>query len=112
MKSPFSEWSGASKIIKDHESKSDVHRTAIPLTRTFSLAMENKIKSIYEIQDKAFDRIVSVNRGKLKSIVNTAILCRQQNIPLMGHRDDSKYYNRKDCSTSQVKGVLKEYFEC
>ena len=52
--------------------------------------MENKVKSIYDIQDKAFDRTVSLTKDKLKSVVNTVILCGQQNIPLRGHRDDSK----------------------
>lgn len=37
-------------------------------------------------------RIIKENRAKLTSILKTVILCGQQNFPLRGHRDDSRYY--------------------
>ena len=102
VKSPFSDWSCASRVFNDHQCKSDVHKTSILSMQNFCLVMEDKIKPVNKMHDVAFDRTVSLNREKLNSIVKTVILCGRQNIPLRGHRDDSSHYDTRDCGNFQA----------
>ena len=60
--SPFNDWSCASRVFNDHESKSDVQKTALLSMQSFCGVMENKV--ISQIQDIAFDKIV-LNRKSL-----------------------------------------------
>ena len=43
---------------------------------------------------------ISENRPKLKSIVETIVLCGQQNIPLRGHRDSTLDLERDEAANS------------
>lgn len=51
--------------------------------------MSGQQKSISVMLNTAGQNLIANNRKKLRSIVETIILCGRQNIPLRGHRDSS-----------------------
>ena len=119
-KSPLTDWSSATTRLKLHEVKSEVHKTALLTMQEFIAMMENKTKSVARILDTALDAKINQNRQKLSSIVKTVILCAKHNIPLRGHRDDSKFYDTEDCGNFQAlldfrvdsgDVILKKHFE-
>ena len=57
---------------------------------SFLAVMENKAPGI-DAQLSSMRRNIAENRLKLKSIVETVILCGRQGIPLRGHRDDNPH---------------------
>ena len=101
MKSPLTDWSCASTKSKEH-SKSEIHKTALLTMQKFVAVKKNEIRPINQIQNKILDDTISKNRKKLASITKTVLLCGRQNIPLRGHRDDSKYYSSEDCGNFQA----------
>ena len=46
MKNPFSAWSYASRVFQDHESKSEIHKTAMLRKHNFLDTLENEQKYI------------------------------------------------------------------
>ena len=104
MKSPFVDWSCASRRFNDHETKSDVHKTSVLTMHQFILVMENKVKSVSQIHDHVQNKKVEENRLILASIIMTVLLCGRYNIPFRGHRDDSDYYETVYC------GIFQEHF--
>ena len=52
MKNPFSAWSYGSRAFQDHESKSEIHKTAMLGTHNFLDTLENKQKYIDLIDNK------------------------------------------------------------
>ena len=114
MKSPFVDWSCASRRFNDHETKSDVHKTSVLTMHQFILVMENKVKSVSQIHDHVQNRLI------LASIIMTVLLCGRYNIPFRGHKDDSDYYETVYCGIFQAivefrvdsgDKVLQEHFE-
>ena len=75
MNNPFSAWSYASRVFQDHESKSEIHKTAILRKHNFLDTPENKQKYIDLIHSKILDQKVSENGAKLTPIVETVLLC-------------------------------------
>ena len=102
VKSPFNDWYCASRVFNDHESKSDVHETALLSMQSFCGVMENKVKPISQIQDIAFDRIVSFNRKKLESVVNCVVFHGRQNFPFRGTTIHAKHYDSEGCDNFQA----------
>ena len=102
MKAPLTEWSPASVRMKQHELKSDVHKTALLTMHKLIAVMENNTKSVARFLDSTLDSKINQNRQKLSSIIKTILLCARHNIPLRGHRDDSDYYDTDDCGSFQA----------
>ena len=57
--------------------------------KAFQEVMTNKQPSIAHQLDQASQQLMASNRLKLRSIIETVLLCGRQNIPLRGHRDSS-----------------------
>ena len=119
MKSPFVDWSCASRRFQDH-TKNDIHKASLLTMQTLTKVKENKIKPINQIHDKILDRTIAKNRDKLAPIVKTVLLCARHNIPLRGHRDDSDNYETDNCGNFQAlldfrvdsgDKVLEQHFE-
>lgn len=86
MTKPLTNFQKALEILNKHESK-EFHKYSVLRMDEFQKVMTNQQSSIRcQLQQATSDRITS-NRLKLKSIIETIILCGQQNIPLRGHRD-------------------------
>ena len=75
MNNPISAWSYASRVFQDHESKSEIHKTAILRKHNFLDTLENKQNYIDLIHSKVLDQTVSENRAKLTPIVEKVLLC-------------------------------------
>ena len=56
--------------------------------------MKNEIVAVDGLANKVAQERIKKNREKLKVILHTIVLCGQQDFPLRGHRDDSKYYDK------------------
>ena len=97
---PFTNFKKASEILGDHfhgtghlqgtASKGRrFHQAAVELAMSFLAVMENKSQG-FDTQLSSIRRgNVAENRLKLKSIVETIILCGREGIPLGGHRNDN-----------------------
>ena len=116
--SPFKDWPCAVTKFKMH-SKSSSHQTALLTMQTFLCVKENKILSVDRIHTKVLNDKIFKNRLKLIPIIKTVLLCARQNIPLRGHRDDSKHYEALDSGNFQAllnfrvdsgDEILKEHF--
>ena len=90
-KAPLTTWSTALQNFREHVEKSPIHHTATILASQFKLLMQQKATSIDVQLDSIWKKQIQKNRERLRSIVDAIILCGRQNIPLRGHRDDSKY---------------------
>ncbi len=51
--------------------------------------------------DKRLQKEIAENRARLKPVIETIILCGQQNFPLRGHRDDGGVHVENEISTKQ-----------
>ena len=93
--------------FRKHAEKSALHQTATVMTSHFKQIMEQKSQPM----DVQFRNIVSDqvkrNREKLLPIVGAVILCGRQNIPLRGHRDNSKYYHMPGNNPGNLQEILK-----
>ena len=65
------------------------HLAAVEAAMSFVAVMENKALAIDTQLISMRRKHIAENRLKLKSIVETVILCGRQGIPLRGHRDDN-----------------------
>ena len=65
------------------------HKTAMVSFEAFQKVMTKIQPSIARQIDLASQQLVDSNRLKLRSIVETVLLCGRQNISLRGHRDSS-----------------------
>ena len=65
------------------------HKTAVVSFEAFQKVMTKIQPSIAHQIDLASQQLVDSNRLKLRSIVETVLLCGRQNILLRGHRDSS-----------------------
>ena len=76
MNNPFSAWSYASRVFQDHESKSEIHKTAILGKHNFLDTPENKQKYIdlTTIHGKILDQTVSENGAKPFSMWQSFLL--------------------------------------
>ena len=83
-------------------SKSSTHQTAVLTMQTFLFGKENKILSVDRIHTKVLKDKIFKNRLKVIPIIKTVLLCVKHNIPLRGHRDDSKHYEALDSGNFQA----------
>ena len=93
MQSPSVNWSNASCRMNYHEQKSELHKVSLLRLQEFRKRMEDKSVPVAQMIDTALKNRAEKNRAKLVPIVKTGLFCRKHNIPLRGHRDDSKHYD-------------------
>ncbi|XP_013403337.1 52 kDa repressor of the inhibitor of the protein kinase [Lingula anatina] len=93
MTSPLTTWTSALRKLKEHDSTSEVHKSAMVTYVEFKNSMESKSVPVIQQLDHALAKRVAENRAKLASIVKTVLLCGRQNLALRGHRDDSSFFD-------------------
>ena len=96
FRAPLNTWSSALQRLREHEDKSSVHRKATMRVLQFKSFMQNKTTSVDLLMNTRKREQIAKNRQYLRPIVDLITLCGKQNIPLRGHRDDSRYYE-DDC---------------
>ena len=67
------------------------HLQAVEKAELFKSVMEHKLVPVDQQLSRARAMTIAKNKQKLKSIVETIILCARQGIALRGHRDDWKH---------------------
>ena len=80
------------------------HLQAVETAQSFKAVMENKILPIDHQLSTIQQQIVAENQKKIKSIVETVILCGRQGIALRGHLDDLKHLS--DSSSSNPSNFI------
>ena len=90
---PFFHWTKASSFFKQHEAgKQGLHQHTSSFYLTLKNQLSGKEETIHSMIDSQYKKNVENNRQKLRPIVDTVKLCGHLNLPLRGHRDDSKYH--------------------
>ena len=112
FKKPLRSWAVAMRRFIDHETKSDIHKTAILRSTQFRACMEHKTSSIDFQCNEAIAKQVEINIEKLIPIVEAVILCGRQNIPLRGYRDDSSFSDDDFNNTGNLQALLKYVVTC
>ena len=110
--SPLTHWSNAVQRCNDHEIKSPIHLTATLRVSQFRSCMEQRTASISVQADKLVAKQVTINREKLKPIIEAIVLCGRQNISLRGHRDDSQYYDETTNNPGNLQAILSYLARC
>ena len=82
----------ATDLLKEHSIKKS-HIDALQDMDRFKSIMEQRTLPVHHQIHTALQMQVSSNQAKLMSILKTVVFCGRQNIPLRGHRDDSKHLN-------------------
>ena len=68
--------------------------------------MKNEIVAVDVLANKVTQERIKRNRKKLNVILDTIVLCSQQDFPLRGHRDDSKYYEKHGHNPGNFQALL------
>ena len=90
---PLTFWTTASSRLKDHCSKSGMHKNVMVIAEEFLKVMKSKQMPIDQHLDSVLSLQVEQNRLKLYPIIKTILFCGQQNIALRGHRESSSSLN-------------------
>ena len=69
--------------------------------------IDKKSEAINLQMDNATRQQVESNRNKLKIITKVVLFCARQNIPLRGHRDDSRHYDIKSNNPGNFQELLR-----
>ena len=83
---PLINFRKALEILRVHAERM-YHKTAVVSLESFQNVMTNAQQSVAHQLNIASQQQITSNRLKLRSIVETILLCGRQNIPLRGHRD-------------------------
>ena len=110
--SPLTHWSNAVQGCNDNELKSPIHLTATLRVSQFRSCMEQRTASISVQVDKQVAKQVTINREKLKPIIEAIVLCGRQNISLRGHRDDSQYYDEATNNPGNLQAIPSYLARC
>ncbi len=86
---PLRNFGKALELLNKHRAK-DYHAGAIARCQEFEDVMDQEKPNIRRWIDRGLAQRVSTNRRRLLSIVKTLTLCGRQNIPIRGHRDNTK----------------------
>ena len=88
MKQPLGETENhfvkAIEHLRQHNGRA-YHQQAVVELEEFMNVMTNKRPSIQQQLDQQLMKQILTNRIKIRSIVETIVLCGRQNIPLRGH---------------------------
>ena len=85
---PLTNFTKALELLDKHTAKS-YHKTAVVRFDDFVKVMRGQQPNICQRLDKVAAARIASNRQKLRSIVETIVLCGRQNISLCGHRDSA-----------------------
>lgn len=83
---PLTQFGKALELLRKHSEK-EHHKLAVVRSDAFVSVFGGHQPSLQCQLDKVMADRVAINRERLKSIVNTIVLCGRQNIPLRGHYD-------------------------
>ena len=89
--SPVTDWSNISKLIQRHTTMKS-HENSMSTAEDFINVMEGKTKSIKRQVSSHHDKTVTKNRQTLGIIIETIILCGNQNMALRGHEEDKSNF--------------------
>ena len=107
FQAPLNTWSSALQRLREHEDKSTVHRTATMRVLQCKSFMQNKTTSVDLLMNTCKREQMADHRQYLRPIVDRIIVCGKQNIPLRGHRDDSRYYEDDSANPGKCQEILK-----
>ena len=88
MNRPLKAVNKAMETLRKHADK-EHHKAAIVRAEEFKKSMSHQQPNIQQRLSKSLSDRIANNRGKLKSIIKTIVLCGRQNIALRGHRDNT-----------------------
>ena len=83
---PLTKFGKALELLRKHSEK-EHHKLAVVRSDGFISVFSGHQHSLQCQLDKVMAERIATNRERLKSIVNTVVLCGRQNIPLRGHHD-------------------------
>ena len=90
---PHKRLTSAFSFFKKHESGScKIHNNAVAAALQFKKVMENQILPVNRMAQPVIDNTIKENRMKLRSVIDTIVLCGKQNLAYRGRRDDSSNY--------------------
>ncbi len=89
-----------------------MHQTASLRASFFRQRMEQKVSGVNIQLNQAQHALIAKNRAKLIPIVEAIMFLGRQNIPLRGHRDDSKFYDDDTNNPGNLQELLKLLVHC
>ena len=98
----------AIELLRQHNGRA-YHQQAVVELEEFMNVMMNKRPSIQQQLDQQLTKQIQTNRIKIRSIIETIVLCGRQNIPLRGHRDSSLDKEKDPCSSHGNFWALLEF---
>ena len=119
---PLISWTNAHQRFTEHCKKEcQMHTHAVPAMQSFIDVMKGHQQSVKDIVISRRKELIEKNRRKLRSIVETVILCGRQTLAFRGHRDDEtcpigesnrgNFQALLDFRVLSGDTVLKEHFE-
>ena len=109
---PLTYWKTVLQKFSEHEQKSPIHLTVTLKASNFLSCMRSNTSCISVQFDTKVMSQVTLNREKLKPIVDVIILCGKQNIALRGHRDDAKHCDEAGFNPGNLKAILSYLATC
>ena len=86
VKTPLTFWTTAKSRLKDHEAKSQLHKSALIRADNFQKVAKQQTTSIEHHLSSALSAQIAENRKKLSSIIKTILFCGRHNLPLTLYR--------------------------
>ena len=106
LSEPKVNWTIAKSNLSGHHAKSPVHRDCYAIMVSFKERMHQHALSVNLMANQIAQENSRKNTEILKSILDTIVLCGQQNFPLRGHRDDSMYYDLPGHNPGNFQALL------
>ena len=89
---PFKTWSDAQRCFRRHsESKTGIHSKSMDNYQEFLKQISGKKDPVEQQLSKSTVKLVDKNRKVLLSIIDAIKTIGKMDVPLRGHRDDSRY---------------------
>ena len=108
--SPVSDWSNVTKLILRHTPLTS-HESSLKSAENFISVMEGTTKCVSRQVSSQYDETVTRNRKILGIIIETIILCGNQNFAIRGHDEDKSNFMAILRYRSQDNILLKEHLE-
>ncbi|XP_066914987.1 uncharacterized protein [Clytia hemisphaerica] len=104
---PFMRWNGMNTRFKNHQENSELHRACMEIKQALQSQRKGETQKISTVIDKNKAKRIEKNRSKIMPIIKTVVLCARQNIPMRGHRDDSKHIDDASNNPGNFQELLK-----
>ena len=88
---PLTNFKKATEKLDQHFFEKEFHKSAVQAAMMFRKVQQNQVLSIDQQLNTLRQERIAQNRLKLRSIVETVLLCGRQGIALRGHRDDQTH---------------------